>query len=264
MENIEILEQRAINAAINDQWQQAIALNKSIVAIDKTNVDGYLRLGFAYLQINNIKNAKKYYRRALKLQPGSQIAFQNLERIKILDTDTKGLKKDWQKKVVLNPNLFLEIPGKTKSISLVNLGQKDVLARLTIGQEIQIKIKKRKIEIRTKNNEYIGSLPDDLSRRLTIFIKAGSKYSSYIKEVNLNKIVVFIKEDKKGRKVMRYTSFPQFIQANLNEMAQEDLKESVDDEENSEIDLYKMAEDLANEDKFFIPYHNQEEDEEEE
>ena len=32
----------------------------------KRNIETYLRIGFAYLQTNKIKNAKKYYLQALK------------------------------------------------------------------------------------------------------------------------------------------------------------------------------------------------------
>ncbi len=264
MINIELLEQQAINAAINAQWQNAISLNEEIISQDKENVDAYLRLGFAYLQINKIKEAKKYYNKALKLQPGNQIAFQHLERIKILETRTRAGHKAIKKGFSLDPNVFLEMPGKTKSVSLVNLGQKDILARLTIGQEVILKVKKRRIEIRTKSEEYIGSLPDDISKRLIIFIKAGSKYMAFIKEVNLNRIVVFLKEDRKGRKVLRYTSFPQRIQSRVGEFPPEEGKET-EEEEVSENDLYKLAEDLTSEDKFYVPpFHEEEEEEEEE
>lgn len=262
MNNIEQLEQQAINSAVNSRWEEAIEFNKQIIAQDENNIDAYLRLGFAYLQSNQIEQAKKYYKKALKLQPANQVANENLERIKILKEKTN--KKDLGKQVSLDPNLFLEISGKTKSVILVNLGQKDILAQLTAGQEVFLQHKKRRIEVRTKNREYIGSLPDDISKRLSIFIKAGSTYTSYVKEANLNRIVIFIREENKAAKVTRYTSFPRNIQAQLEEMSLEEEQKEPEEEEFAENDIDKLAEALTSEEKEYIPYQSEEEEEEDE
>jgi tetratricopeptide (TPR) repeat protein len=262
MENIQLLEELAIDAAINSNWNETIKLNDRIIKADKNNISAYLRLGFAHLQLGQWSKAKKYYKKALGLQPGNNVASENLERIKVLET--KAVRKKTKAPISLNPNLFLEVPGKTKSVVLVNLGQKDILAQLTIGQEIVLIQKKRRIEARTKNKEYVGSLPDDISKRLIIFIKAGSKYLSLIKEASLNKVVIFIREERKGRKVLRYTSFPRNIQANLNEITHEGEVKEEEAEEVMENDIDKLAEVLTTEEKEYIPYEPEEEEEESE
>jgi len=179
MDPIEILEQKAIDAAINSAWEHAIIHNESILKTDKKNIDALLRLGFAFIQVEKMDQAKIYYKRALRLQPSNRVAKENLERISILETK-KG-NGDMGKNISLDPSLFLEIPGKTKSVILVNPGQKNILAQLMVGQEVFLKSKKRRIEARTKGNEYVGSLPDDVSKRLIIFLKAGSEFSAHIK-----------------------------------------------------------------------------------
>ena len=263
MDPIEILEQKAIDAAINSEWEYAITHNESILKTDKKNIDALLRLGFAFIQVEKMDQAKIYYKRALRLQPSNRVAKENLERISILEIK-KG-NGNMGKNISLDPSLFLEIPGKTKSVILVNPGQKNILAQLMVGQEILMKSKKRRIEARTKGNEYVGSLPDDVSKRLIIFLKAGSEFGAYIKEANLNRVVIFIKEEKKGARVTRYTSFPRDIQSNLDEISQEEEVKESDDGEITENDLDRLAEDLTNEEKEYIPFHtdNQDEDEEE-
>jgi len=259
MDIIEQLENQAVNAAVNFDWKLAIDINKRLVKLDKKNLAAYLRLGFASLQLQKFNEAIKFYRKALKIQPNNNVAKENLERIKILRLKTP--KKNKKSIIYLDPNLFLEITGKTKSVSLVNLGQKNLLALVSVGQEVILKIKKRKVEVRSKYNEYIGSLPDDLSRRLLIFLKAKSKYRVYIKEANLSRITVFICEEKKGKKVQQYLSFPQNIQAQIEEMQVE--KES--DEESEEVaavDLEKLADSLTTEEKDYLPYQPENEDEE--
>ncbi len=260
MDNLQILEQQAINAAIKNNWKEAVKLNEQIIRNDKNNVDVYLRLGFAQMQIGNITAAKKCYKKAQKLQPSNYIIKENLERIQILETGKPvGV---GSKTVSMDPYLFLETPGKTKTISLVNLGQKNVLAQLTIGQEVLLLPKKRKIEIRSKDKEYIGSLPDDISKRLTILMKAGSIFSTHIKSANLSNVIIFIKEEKKGKKVQKYTSFPTNIQARLGEMSQEEEGREEDMEELSDSDLDRLAEILTTEDKDYLPYEPEETDEE--
>ncbi len=260
MDNLQILEQQAINAAIKNNWQEAVRLNEQIIKQDKNIVDAYLRLGFAQMQLGNIADAKKWYKKAQKLQPSNYIIKENLERIQILETGKPTTTAG--KTVSLDPYLFLETPGKTKTISLVNLGQKNVLAQLTIGQEILLLPKKRKIEIRTKDKEYVGSLPDDISKRLTILMKAGSVFSTHIKSANLNNVIIFIKEEKKGKKVQRYTSFPANIQARLGEISQEEEGHEEETEELSDSDLDRLAEILTTEDKDYLPYEPEEQDEE--
>lgn len=232
MNEIDILENQAVDAAVNLSWKDAISLNEKILRLDSRNLAACLRLGFANLQINKIKDAKRYYQKALRVQPKNQVALENLERIKVLGE--KGLRKASAESTRLDPNLFLEVPGKTKSIALVNLGQKKEIAELAVGQEVQLKLKKRKVEARTRSGKYVGSLPDDLSKRLILFLKAKSVYVSHIKEASLGRVVIFIKEVVKGKRVSHHLSFPQNSNSGvikMSEEAQGDQEEEVSTEE---------------------------------
>lgn len=263
MNQLDILEQQAVESAIQFKWDEAVRLNKIIIKIDKKNLSALLRLAFANLQLGKLNDAKKYYHKALKVQATNNLAKENLEKIKILQI--KKTKKGKKDQIRLDPNLFLEIHGKTKSVSLVNLGQKNILASLYIGQEVFLIPKKRKVEVRTKEKEYMGSLPDDLSKRLILFLKAKSEYSVFIKEASLNKITVFIKEQRKGKKTIHFLSFPQNLQANINDVQQENETIDETDEASVEDELEKLAETLTIEDKIYLPYKTEiEEDESEE
>lgn len=258
MTEIEIFEQKAVNAAINYQWKDAIKFNKKILVKEKKNLSALLRLAYAYIQTRELIKAKKIYNQALKIQPINSVAKENLERIKILQT--RKSKKGNSSKIFFDPNLFLESAGKTKSVRLVNLGQKNILAQLMIGQEVLLKTKNRKVDIRTMFGDYIGSLPDDLSKRLRLFIKADSQYCAYIKENSINSIIIFIKEKRKGRKVANFISFPVDLSTNINKIGEEIEEETGDD--SSELDLEKIAETLVTEDKEIIPYEQEEVEEE--
>lgn len=261
---IEDLEKKAIDLAMNNQWQEAIKLNKKIIQLDSKNLSAFLRLGFAYLQLNELKQAKACYQKALKIQPGNMIAQENLEKIKVLEE--KKIKITASKEAILDPNLFLEVPGKTTLVRLINLGQKNILAQLATGQKVELKIKRRKIEIRTEKNQYIGTLPDDLSQRLIFFLKAKSIYSTFIKEVSLKNVIVFIKEEKKGDKVKQFISFPKDLQVNLNFLKQASTEEEVErgSEELIKNEIETLAEKLEEEKDYFRSFDVDENEEEEE
>lgn len=257
MDKTQQIEKEAIDAAITSNWDKAISLNEKIIRADKKNIDAYLRLGFAYLQKSQLKKAKAIYRKAQKYQPGNFLITENLEKIKVLESK----KISRISPTDLNPDIFVDVPGKTKTVFLVNVGQKAVLAKLSIGQEVYLILKKRKIEVRSKDKEYIGALPDDISRRLTIFIKAGSLFKAFIKEATLKTTSIFLKEEKKGKKVVKYASFPVNFQAGLNNInLEEDVKDE-DLEEISDNDLEKLAETLI-EEKEYLGYETEEKEEE--
>jgi len=229
MDAFGLLETQAIDAAIASNWKHAIDLNKQILVQDKNNLGGLLRLGFACLQNNQLEDAGKAYRKALRLQPKHQLAVEHLERVEILLKQSTGEKKKIKKN--LDPTIFLDIPGKTKTVQVSNVGQKHHLADLYIGEEMDLKNKKRKLEIRTMDGDYIGTLPDDICKRLSFFLEDGSIYKTYIKEASLSHVLVFIKEISKGDKVKGYTSFPA-----SNQPMMHPLQENTGDDDSAEDD----------------------------
>lgn len=264
MRKTDDLEKQAIDLAMNNQWKEAIMVNKIILKVDKKNLSAFLRLGLAYLQTNKLKQAKICYRKVLKLQPGNPIALDNLEKIKILEE--KKINNLPKKQTYLDPNLFLEVPGKTILVQLINLGQKNILAQLTIGEKVNLKIRRRKIEIRSEKNHYIGSLPDDLSQRLIFFLKAKSIYSCFIKEVSLKRVVVFIREEKKGNSVSQFISFPNNLQRNINFLKQVSSEEEIEKETGEELknEIEILAEKLEENKDYYPPFDLNETEEEEE
>jgi len=262
MNELNTLENYAIDAAIHNNWEKAIEINKEILKQDQENVGAYLRLGFAYLQQRNFEQAQKNYQKAVKIQPSNNVALDNLERLKILQSK-KGRKKNFNE-ANLDPNTFLEIPSTTKTVALVNIGQKNLVAQLIVGQKVHLKTKKRRVEIRTTNDEYVGCLPDDLSRRLILFLKDKSDYSVHIKEASSNKIIVFIKEVRKGPKVARFISFPKNIQNNIAQISNAKEETSDDTEEVLNDDIEKLADVLTNEEKEYLPYSREDVEEDEE
>lgn len=224
--SIQDLENQAVDSALESNWDKAVEANKKILTIQKNDVQSYLRLGFAYLKLHKLNLAHDSYKKVISIQPQNIIASEYLEKIKLQKQDNS---KTSQSKFVLDPQTFVELPGKTKAVNLGQLGQKNVLAILGIGEQVFISIRRRHVEVRTQSGEYVGVLPDDVGTRLTYFLENESIYSVYVQEATLSSVIVFIKETKKGKKVERMVSFPLDIPGSISKMVAQQHQNDLDD-----------------------------------
>jgi tetratricopeptide (TPR) repeat protein len=190
---------QAIQTALVGDWQNAIALNEQILQETPNDIDTLNRLAFAYLSVGKPKDAKSLYEKVLSLDMKNPIAIRNLKRL----NDVKANKVN----IPLN-NLFIEEPGKTKVIELLNVADKKVVAYLRSGEKIELTIKRNKIFALDSENQYIGMLPDDICQRLIKFMQAGNQYDAYIRTVDNNRACIFVRETKR---IKRFRDQPSFI-----------------------------------------------------
>lgn len=196
-------DQAAIDAALAQQWTQAIALNTAILKNDKANINALNRLGFSYLMTGQLPRAKLTFHKVIKVDPYNQIALKNLKKLGTLR------QKDMIQSAPqnLSPMLFLEEPGLTKLVECINLAPLPILATLTSGQEVLLKAKNHSVEIRGHANTYLGVLPDDLSFKLIKLMAAGNRYQAIIKSVGKNALMVMLRELARGKRFAHQPSF---------------------------------------------------------
>ena len=199
------LNLQAIQAAISGNWQKAIDINSQILKTSSQNIEAVLRLAKAYEELGKPILAKKMYKKSIKIDKFNSIAKRALVRMK----EKKCVKnKDTGYKKMLNEDLFLEEPGKTKSVSLIRLASPKILLSLNTAEPLSLCMGSRIISIRDRQKRYLGRLPDDLSQRLIKLIKRGNKYQAIVKELDKKKLIIFIKECKKSKKNKDLNSFP--------------------------------------------------------
>jgi tetratricopeptide (TPR) repeat protein len=195
------LAQTAITEALAGNWKEAVTTNKLILKKDPKDTDALVRLARAYAETGELNKAKRYAKKALKLDPFNNIAKKSLEKWKELkdgETITTGTSK---------AQVFLEEPGKTKLISLIHTGDAKLLSSLDAGDEVSLKTHSHKVCVVTSNGKYIGKLPDDLSARLKKLIKYGNEYQAFIKSIEKKEVKVFIREIKRVDKLSDIPSF---------------------------------------------------------
>lgn len=219
-----VLNQYAIEAALNSDWKTAVDLNLQILKEDPKCIDALNRLGFAYINLGKIARAKSCFSKVLKVDHYNPIALKNLKKIKnVSGKSSSGCNK-------ISPKVFLEESGLTKIVSLVHLADKSVLISLQCGQPVIFITKKNRIEIRSEDNIYLGALPDDLSFRLKKLLKLGNTYCAFIKEVEDQALLIIIRETKRGKRVKDASFITKLIPQYHSSIRSELLEELIDKE----------------------------------
>jgi tetratricopeptide (TPR) repeat protein len=199
------LETQAVAAAKNQDWTQAIDVNRVILEEHPNDLGALNRLGLAYLQSGEKKKAIEAFEQVLELDKSNQIAKKNLQKIKA--------DQPIQLPTLSSSDQFIEEPGKTKIVDLHRLAGKNVLEKIAVGKSCELKCKSRYISVEV-DGQYVGSLPEDLSSRLSGLINAGNKYSCVIRSVSGTACSVFLKEEFRAKSQQFVNSFPAAKPAN--------------------------------------------------
>lgn len=205
------LKDRAVKAALENNWQEAVKINLSLIDEDSADLDSYNRLAFSYLKLGKFKKAKEAYLQALSIDKTNPIALRNLRKLETVSKQKKVVGQALTNGNTTNNipmhNLFIEEAGKTKTVELKNVTDKKSLSLLQPGDNVYLVVKRSKIFIQAQDKAYIGMLPDNIGMRLTTFIKGGNEYQACIKAMDEKSVTVFIKEVKK---IPRFKNQPSF------------------------------------------------------
>lgn len=198
------LKAQAIQTALMGDWNNAVSINQLLLEENPNDIDTLNRLGFAHASLGNIKVAKDTYQKVLSLDNQNPIAIRNLKRL-------NGSAQQKSTQAVQSSNistLFIEEPGKTKVVDLLNIADKKVISPLRTGERLTLSVKRMKIFIHDHNKQYIGMLPDDIGRRLIRFMDGGNQYDACVKSVDNNKVSIFAREVKRSKQYANQPSFP--------------------------------------------------------
>lgn len=225
---------QAIQTALRGDWQKAIELNTEILLGEPDDIDALNRIAFAFASMGNLKQAKSTYQKVLALDEQNPIALKNLKRLSGID----GKSIPTISFVQMN-NIFIEEPGKTKVIELINVADQKAIGRLRCGETTSLQVKRMKIFVLDQEKQYVGMLPDDLSKRLIKFINGGNHYEAFVKTVNNHKVAIFIKETKRAARFRNQPSFAtsdktRFILENTARKADKSSHDKDDDDANDE------------------------------
>lgn len=218
-ENPAVLVQAAIAAALTSRWQEAVKINGKILTNDRGNVEALNRLARAYSCLGQTRKAQNLYKKVLDLDPFNIIALKNVEKLAKSNNHGNGhtngsprfagktSQSDLNGEIIYLPQLFLDEPGKTKLVNLLNLAPPTILATLSCGEQLQLNPKNHALTVSSRDGTYVGAFPDDLAHRLLAFISGGNEYEAYVRSSTTKSLIIFVRETKRSNKFGNQPSF---------------------------------------------------------
>jgi tetratricopeptide (TPR) repeat protein len=195
---------KAINLAIEGRWQEAVEANLAIIENQPYDVDAYNRLGRAYMELGEYASARASYSRAYELDPYNSISEKNLRRLSQL---AEGVSHKPPTLSRLDPEHFIEEPGKAGVVSLQQEAPRETWASVVAGEKVNLIIDGPNLKVENERGDYLGNLDSRQSQRLIKLIKGGNIYSAKIISATGHKAII-IREAYKHPSQQGIISFP--------------------------------------------------------
>jgi len=255
-------KEKAVDLSLSGKFEEASTILKDLIKKSPEDTDALLQLAHCNMQCGCLQEARTLYKQVQKIEPNNVLAQKKL--IVITSLLQKKLQKGKRNSGRIIPITYLiEEPGKAKIVRLSTIGKTEDLSRLNIGEEVFLNTRKRKIEVRDADNNFVGYLPDDISKRLTELMNGGCKYEAFIFVVDKNECKIFIREIEKSRAFASKSSFP--LETSLLHEEEEEEEEEEDSLDlDSEDTIIHTEEDLSSIDRTKRKKTEDEEEEEEE
>jgi len=194
----------AIALAMQGRWEEAVAVNASIVELFSEDVDAYNRLGKAFTQLGNYNEAKAAYGQALEIDPDNPIARRNYDRL----THLKNTDSEPKERKQVSSHVFIGETGKSYVSEMIELASQEVLAKMTAGDPVVLKAQGQRLIVESDAGEYIGEAEPRIALRLLKLIEGGNLYSGAIASIGQNTGKVMIREMYQHPSQAGKTSFP--------------------------------------------------------
>jgi tetratricopeptide (TPR) repeat protein len=195
----------AIKQAQSSQWEDAVITNKNILQLFPNEAEAYNRLGKAYSELGQYTEARDAYSQTLVYSPGNIIAKKNLDRLALLQENPEQAHQGMGR---IDPQLFIEETGKTTVTELVNLAPASVLARIAVGDTVQLHVIGHTIRVRNGAGEDIGQLEPRLANRLITFMEGGNRYAAAILAMEQGQVRLIVREEYQHPSMFGKVSFP--------------------------------------------------------
>ncbi len=195
----------SIQQALASQWEEAVITNKSILNLFPHEANAYNRLGKAFSELGQYAEARQAYSQTLKYSPNNTIAKKNLERLSLLQEEPVQIHTGAER---IDPRLFIEETGKTGTTELFNIAPTSVLAKVGVGDKVQLHVSGHTLLVRNAAGEDIGQIEPRLANRLINFMEGGNRYAAAILAMENGQVRLIIREEYQHPSMFGKVSFP--------------------------------------------------------
>jgi tetratricopeptide (TPR) repeat protein len=195
----------AITLALQGQWKEAIAINLSLIEKFPGDVEALNRLGRAYMELGEYRDAEAAYRKTMAIDQYNAIAQKNLQRLSYLKKTKTTADTNTHK---LEPQQFIEEIGKAGVVQLSNLAKPSILAHMVAGDVVTLKVSENNLDVVTTRGEYLGRVDQRHGQRLVRLIRGGNRYSVAIVSSTDKAVTAIIRETYQDPGQAGQLSFP--------------------------------------------------------
>lgn len=205
--------EQAIALAMQGKWQEAVEVNRQLVALFPDDAEAYNRLGKALVELEQYRDGYEAYLKASELNPANTIAQKNVKRLAHLAQQQPSTATNGNHAPTTNPpartsvTTFIEETGKSGTASLSRLASAEVLDRIIPGDAIILKPEGSTLKAETRTGEYIGAVEPKMAAHLLRFMQAGNRYSAAITSVSEKAVKVIIHETYQDPTMFGHPSF---------------------------------------------------------
>lgn len=197
----------AIKQAQNSQWEEAVITNKNILQLFPGEAEAYNRLGKAYSELGQYGESREAYSQTLTYSPNNTIARKNLDRLALLSESPLQVHLG-SGSGRIDPQLFIEETGKTCITTLLNTAPASILAKVAVGDTVQLYQIGHTVLVRNGAGEDLGQLEPRLANRLINFIEGGNRYAAAILAMEQEQVRLIIREEYQHPSMFGKVSFP--------------------------------------------------------
>jgi hypothetical protein len=201
------LAERAVKLAMQNQWQEAVDVNRQIIDLAPDEADAWNRLGKALAELGRYAEARDAYHEALKRDGTNPIAQKQVKRLELLVESQSGAGGD-EGRYKVDPKLLIEETGKTGIFELHSPAPPNVLARMAAGDQVNLKVDGSTLRVEDSRGAALGNLPAKAALRLIELMAGGNKYVAGVTSVTERNIRVLIREVYQAPELQGRVSFP--------------------------------------------------------
>jgi hypothetical protein len=230
------LVEQAITAAAVGDWPTAVDINRRLLEFG-TDSEAENRLGKALWEMGDLATAREHYQSALALDPTNRVAERNIDRLRLLLSQTgdkTALAEPGSKAPV---GIFVEETGKTGFAFLIDLAHPRQLAHVNPGDAVELVPDGSRL-VADSNGVVIGVVEPRVAARLLKLIADGNRYSAGVTSLGDKDVRLIIREVFQDPRNFGKVSFPTAAKASdLRPYTKGTLvREELDLEEELELD----------------------------
>jgi hypothetical protein len=197
--DLKIKAREAVELAMGGRWEEAVALNREVIATSPSDLGAYNRLGKALLELGDPQAARGAFEHSLSLDPSNPIARKNIERLS--DGTACG------GSAPLSHKMFIGETGKSAQVALLGCATDSARPYLVPGSSVELRVHSSNLVAYSAQGLYVGIVPPRVGHRLAALMEGGNRYDGAVVHSSGATVSVVLHESYQHPSLRSKTSF---------------------------------------------------------